>query len=237
MTTNAKEPQKISGRELATVSRNNYDSNIDEADWKWTAGETVTWKIEKTSDDFGRAYDVHRIFALAFMSWRMHIKDLKFKSIRRSTATADIPITFLPKDEDPLFRTRNGVLAYAYFPTPTSPVGGDMTFNDDYIWSSHGRPVSAHDIDPENYPDPNTTTQLRTYNLQHTGCHELGHALGLRHAESCPQCVMHPFYNGEVEPQPNDVERIQGFYGKRNLPAWWLNYLVFRINRGWIARH
>jgi len=221
---------------MATVSLNDYDSNIDEWNWKWTAGETVTWKIEKTTPDFDKQYDVHRIFALAFMAWRMQIKDIKFRSIRRGSATADIPITFLPNHEDELFTKRPGVLAYAYFPT-RSAIGGDITFNDEYIWTSHGKPINAHVADPVHYPDPNTTVKFRTYNLQHTATHELGHALGLRHAQNCPQCVMHPYYNGQVEPQPLDVERIQGFYGKRFLPAWVIALLIFRIKRGWLGRH
>ncbi len=234
MTTNEKKAHATE-REVATVSRNTYDSNIDEWDTKWTAGETVTWKIEQTSPDFERQYDVHRIFALAFMAWRMQIKDIKFRSLRRSTAKADIPITFLPKKDDALFKERPGVLAYAYFPT-SNPIGGDMVYNDDYIWTSHGEPVSAHKIDPLHYP-ADTTVKFRTYNLQHTATHELGHALGLRHAQNCRECVMYPFYNGQVEPQPYDVERIQGFYGKRFLPAWLVALLIFKLKRGWLGRH
>jgi len=236
MTTHEKQIRPRDDRSLATVSPNQYDSNIDEWDHKWTAGETVTWKIEKTSDDFNKMYDVRRIFALAFMAWRIRIKDIKFRSIRRGTATADIPITFLPRKDDALFKERPGVLAYAYFPTPTSLIGGDMTYNDDYIWTADGKPVNAHRIDPLHYP-ADTKVMIKTYNLQHTGTHELGHALGLRHAESCAECIMHPFYNSQVEPQPNDVQRIQGFYGKRNLSAYWISYFVWRIKRGWLGRH
>ena len=235
MTTHEKEMRPRTDRSLATVSPNEYDSNINEKDWKWTAGETVTWKIETISDDFNNMYDMQRIFALAFMAWRIHIKDIKFRRVRRRTATADIPINFVPKDMDALFKSRPGVLAYAYFPTPTSPIGGDMTYNDDYIWTADGEPVNAHKVDPLHYPI-DTKVMLRTYNLQHTGTHELGHALGLRHAENCATCIMNAFYNGEVAPQPNDVERIQGFYGKRNLSAYWLNYFVWRVKRGWLGR-
>ncbi len=236
LTTNESEIRPSMDRSFASVAPNTFDSNIDEWDAKWAEGETVTWKLEKPSNDFNDQYNVHRIFALCFMAWKMHIKDIKFRSIRRSTADADIPINFVPKNDDALFKERNGVLAYAWFPGK-SLQGGDMVYNDDYIWTADGKSVNAHEADPTNYPDPNTRVRIRTYNLQHTGTHELGHALGLRHAENCPQCVMHPYYNEQVQPQENDVERIQGFYGQRNLPAFWLNYLTFRIRRGWIARH
>jgi hypothetical protein len=207
------------------------ESNIDEWKHKWPDG-TVTWKIERHSNDFERTYSLQRIFALAFLTWGKEMKNIKFKRLRKETADADIPITFLTSDEDKLFKERPGVLAYAYFPTPNSPVGGDMVFNEDYYWTWNGAGVNAHLVDPKNYPDPNTKVKLKTYNIQHTGVHELGHALGLRHNQSCTDCVMYPYYNGNVRLDSSDIARIQDFYGKRNLPSWLLDILRLKIKRG-----
>jgi len=207
------------------------ESNIDEWKHSWPDG-IVTWKLESHSDDFDRIYSLQRIFALAFLTWGKEMKNIKFRRVRRVGADADIPITFLPRDEDELFKSSPGVLAYAYFPTPNSPVGGDMVFNDDYYWTWNGAGVNAHDVKPEQYPDPNTKVKLRTYNIQHTGVHEIGHAIGLRHNQSCTDCVMYPYYNGNIKLDSNDIARIQDRYGKRNLPTWIWNILRLRVMRG-----
>lgn len=212
-------------------SNYSYESNIVEWKYKWPDG-VVTWKLERSSPDFERTYSLERIFALAFLTWGKEITNIKFKQIRKSTAEPDIPITFLPKAEDDLFKTQGGVMAYAYFPDPNSPVGGDMVFNDDYYWTWDGGDVSAHKADPQHYPDPNTPVKLKTYNVQHTGVHELGHAIGLKHNESCTDCVMYPYYSGKVWLDDNDIERIQSLYGRRGLPAWLYQALVLRVRRG-----
>ncbi len=203
------------GRAMSQVIKNDFDSNIDEWNYKWE-GPIVTWKLDRKNDDL-QPYNVQRILTLAFMAWGLHTKGIRFRLMRRSTADVDIPISFLKKEEDQLFKDRPGVLAYAYFPTKSSQIGGDMVFNDDYIWSRDGKGINAHLVDPDNYP-ADTKVLIKTYNLQHTGCHEIGHAIGLKHAGNCPECVMHPYYNEEVWPQPYDLERVQGIYGKRVFP-------------------
>jgi len=201
------------GRAMSQVVKNTFDSNIDEWNYKWE-GPVVTWKLDAPNDDM-QPYNVQRILTLAFMGWGIHTKDIRFRVRRRKSADVDIPITFIPAKDDELFKNNPGVLAFAYFPTKSSKIGGDITFNDDYIWSRDGKGVNAHLVDPENYPDPNTKVKIRSYNAQHTGHHEIGHSIGLKHAQNCPECVMHPYYNNQVFPQPNDLERVQGIYGKR----------------------
>jgi len=196
----------------SAVVPNNYDSNIDEWNHKWE-GPVVTWKLDVPNDDM-QPYNVARIIQLSFMAWGLHTGAIRFRRMRRPSADVDIPIAFLKKNEDKLFRDSPGVLAYAYFPTHDK-LGGDMVFNDEYIWSRDGKGVSAHVVDPVNYPDPNTNVKIKSYNLQHTACHEIGHAIGLKHAVNLPQAVMHPYYNSQVWPQANDLERIQGIYGTR----------------------
>lgn len=201
------------GRAMSQVIKNDFDSNIDEWDYKWD-GPVVTWKLDVPNDDM-QPYNVARIIQLAFMAWGLHTKAIRFRRMRRPSADVDIPIQFLPKEQDQLFKDQPNVLAYAYFPNKFSKLGGDMVFNDDYIWSRDGKGINAHLVDPQNYPDPNTKVLLKTYNLQHTACHEIGHAIGLKHAVNCPECMMHPYYNEQVWPQANDLERIQGIYEKR----------------------
>lgn len=206
---------EIEGQASSQVVENKFDSNIDEWNYKWD-GPVVTWSLDNENDDI-QPYSVQRILTLAFMGWGLHTKQIRFRLIRNTKADkpADIRVAFKKAAEDDLFSSSPGVLAYAYFPTKTSKIGGDVTFNDDYIWSRDGKGISAHLVNPEQYPDENTPVKIRTYNLQHTAIHEIGHAIGLKHAQNCPKCVMHPYYNGEVFPQANDLERVQGIYEAR----------------------
>ena len=122
-----------------------YISNMNEIDeWKhkWNEGK-ITWKLESDTPDIeGKKFEV-RIINLAFLAWGKEMKNLKVRQQKRSTADAELKINFVAKESDSYLKDKPNVLAYAYFPNPRSSLAGDITFNDDYIWSANGGSVPA----------------------------------------------------------------------------------------------
>lgn len=211
-------------------SQYSLESTIDEWDHPWKEG-VVTYKVTKGSKNFPNTDWESKALTIALRTWGLCITNLKFKRTYNVDDRADIELKFLPASDDVMFKKSPGVLAYAYFPT-YSAIGGDITFNDDYLWTKNGAPIDA-----ETYMRltgkqvTNMSNKFKTWNIIHTLIHECGHALGLKHNNSCEECIMYPFYNGKVTLASNDVSRIQSFYGKRSLSSYWNKYWVNRMIR------
>ena len=183
---------------------------------------------------------VKKALNLAMTTWDLEIP-VKFKSNWNNyrNPISNITIDFKTSDEDHYFKDRPSVLAYAYFPGQ-GDVSGKVIFNNDYIWSTNGKPVSGKKAKEqgwvENAYDDN---QLRTYNLIHVLIHELGHTLGLRHdAHKDTSDVMDAYYSGKLDLSNYDLMRIRAKYGIR-IWANWARYaqvkrIVERIKRRFI---
>jgi len=232
LTTPFKSQKILSLENIPTIPKLEYVTNIDEWDRKWEH-TPVTWKLERGTEDIPGNYIESRIIALSFFAWQKEIKDIRFRRMR-GDETPDCRIRFLSSNEDSLFKERPGVLAYAYFPGQGS-VSGDVTFNDDYLWSSNGEPIEAWKIDPDHY-DEDDLTKFRTYNLQQTATHEIGHGIALVHSPDCRDCVMYPYYNARHWLNDLDKERIKSFYGSRTFSQRMYNLLVRYVKRGYHGR-
>lgn len=207
------------------------NSTIDEWDIKWET-DTIYYHFESDSSDILGFDNELKAFRLAALAWTLET-NLKIRQKRRNTADAEIQVRWSDKEHDELFKKRPNVLAYAYYPSPGREIAGDITFNDSHLWSLDGANVPAHYADPENYPDPNTPVMMRTYDVQHTTTHELGHALGLKHSNNaCRDCVMYPMYNGNRNLRQNDKDRIQKFYEKASTSEKIKKMLIGRIKGG-----
>ena len=174
---------------------------------------------------------VRKALNLAMTTWNLEIP-IKFKSNwnNRRNPISNITIDFKTSDEDHYFKDKPSVLAYAYFPNQGS-VSGKVIFNNDYIWSTNGKPISGKKAKEKGYVvDAYDTNQLKTYNLIHVLIHELGHTLGLRHdAHNDTSDVMDPYYSGKLELSNYDLLRIRAKYGIRVWKRWDWYYRIKKL--------
>ena len=165
---------------------------------------------------------IKKALNLAMTTWDLEIP-VKFKSNwdNYRNPISNITIDFKTSDEDHYFKDRPSVLAYAYFPGQ-GDVSGKVVFNNDYIWSTNGKPVSGKKAKEEGWVEnAYDDNQLRTYNIIHVLIHELGHTLGLRHdAHDNTDDVMDPYYSGKLELSNYDLMRIRAKYGIRIWANW-----------------
>lgn len=109
-----------------------------------------------------------------------------------STSAQTVNILFATGDHGDgfPFDGPGGVLAHTFYPAPPNPepIAGDMHFDDAETWKI----------------DANT-------DLFSVALHELGHSLGLGHADD-PSAVMYPYYKQSTTLSPLDVSAVQTMY-------------------------
>jgi len=194
---------------------------------KWDQ-PVVTYSVIRGTEDIKG--DERLALNLAMTTWDIEV-DISLKWVPYDT-NPDITVKFVPAKDDDFFRNRPSILAYAFFPATRKE--GVIVFNDDYVWTMHGKSITGTEYEritgkrvehPEN--------MFRTFNVIHTLIHEIGHSLGLRHDEhNDSRDVMDPFYNGMLELSDWDLLRIRQKYPIRMWNRW---FRYARIKR-WLAR-
>lgn len=126
---------------------------------------------------------------------------------------AEITIEFKTSKQDPYFKDKPSVLAYAYLPGQGS-VSGKVVFNADYIWGMTAGSITVKEAKKRGYPvvgNPADNIILRVYSVIQVLIHELGHTLGLLHDDSGNAeglDVMDAFYDGKrYDLSQRDIDR------------------------------
>lgn len=183
---------------------NKYDANepreeASQYEWphKWDK-KIITYSVIIGSKDARIFSKLRKAVGLSFSTWGKEIP-VKFKRIRQNQ-TPDILIKFVNDPEsDDYLKKKKTVLAYAYY--PKTSLEGVVVFNDyRYEWGTKDQHIDGKHI----------------YNVIHVLIHELGHSIGLSHAEiNNGADIMDPYYNGKITLSEYDKDRIQAKYGLR----------------------
>jgi len=195
----------------------------------------LRWSLVNFTEDIQKEYWQQRVWATIFRTFGW-LTPRKYR-YTEDLDSADFRIAHVM---DPnVFSSRN-VLAHAYLYSPRGSKNGVIEFNDSiFFYTPLGRPTSAYEVDPVNYPDPNTPVMLKTFPLVLIGMHEVYHGHGFRHDLRNSNSLMTPYVkpgyaNGQVIAKnfvwhERDIHRLQEVEGRRAFPIRWLNY--FRLRR------
>lgn len=170
---------------------------------------------------------VRKALNIAMTTWDLEI-DVKFTPKwfpQNKDKLSHINIKFESASQSEYFREKPSILAYAYFPGQGS-VSGKVVFNNEYIWTMHGNPISGKEAKSKGWVNELTddNTQIRTYNIINVLIHELGHTLGLRHdatGNNDGADVMDAYYgNDRKDLSERDIFRARLNYPIRIFSRW-----------------
>jgi len=130
----------------------------------------------------------------ALAEWSRYVQ-VDFTRTNRVDATRNLNFSFFKGDHGDKypFDGRGRMLAHTFYPgdVNSEPIAGDLHFDEDENW--------------ENGVDPD---------LYSVVLHELGHALGLGHADK-PGAIMYPYYRKLESLQREDINAIRTLYATR----------------------
>lgn len=185
-------------------------------------GEYFTYKVLNEDEEITNKQVLKSIqYSYRRISLRTN---LKFRRARKGEY-ADFKIDFRTVDTDPEKQLTPSTLMYHYFPIndPNNGLRGLCVVNKDYFWTTSGKSLDMHHIDPEHYPEKGSGYIGKTYDFDQVYCHEVLHGLGLPHSKGDGH-MMSPNYGimGEWLSE-EDIKRLQAKYGVRVIKERLLN--------------
>lgn len=149
----------------------------------------------------------------------------------------DFRVEFRTVDSDPDKILTANTLMYHYYPinNNASSFRGLCVINKAFYWTSHGNRIDMHDIDPANYPEPDTGREGNTHDLDQVYTHELLHGLGLPHATEADHMMSNNYGIMAEFLSSQDVARLHAKYEARGLSEHrikrWLRWLYYASDR------
>ena len=194
-------------------------------------GDYFTYRVSNTHDLELTDREMIRAVTLAWQHWSKRINITMRRA--RNNEEPDFRVIFRTPGTDERNVMTDRTIMYHYYPINNleSPYRGLCVVNSMFYYTVHGRPVSMHEVDPDNYPE-NTGTQGSTIDIDQVFTHEFGHAIGLPHDKE-KHNLMSPSYGIMAEfPTERDVFRGVMKYGvPQRRASWfsrWYRYLRHR---------